>query len=136
MITIQLSNFNQTLKILDLKTKQPQPSKKNSVDKFNRELSGLAQKLSSLWPWEPVQTLLIKKRLLEFSFETIFPLEDFGEERRREHICRQIERRKRREEEEEEEEKEEEEHDDDGDDLGFGAGNDLILQGPEGLISA
>jgi hypothetical protein len=82
---------------------------------------------------------LRRKRLLQFSFETIFPLEDFGEERRRERICRQIERRKKREEEEEEEEEEEadeEEHDDDGDDLGFGAGNDLILQGPESLIFA
>jgi hypothetical protein len=29
MITIQLSNFNKTLKIIDLKTKQPQPSIKN-----------------------------------------------------------------------------------------------------------
>jgi ABC-type Zn2+ transport system substrate-binding protein/surface adhesin len=88
-----------------------------------------------------VQTLLRRKRLLQFSFETIFPLEDFGEERRRERICRQIERRKKREEEEEEEEEEdeeeeEEEHHDDGDDLGFGAGNDLILQGPESLIFA
>ncbi len=86
-----------------------------------------------------MQTLLRRKRLLQFSFETIFPLEDFGEERRRERICRQIERRKKREEEEEEEEEEEadeEEHDDDGDDLGFGAGNDLILQGPESLIFA
>ncbi len=85
-----------------------------------------------------MQTLLRRKRLLQFSFETIFPLEDFGEEKTRERICRQIERRKKREEEEEEEEEEadEEEHDDDGDDLGFGAGNDLILQGPESLIFA
>ncbi len=75
---------------------------------------------------------------MQFSFETIFPLEDFGEERRRERICRQIERRKKREEEEAEEEEkaDEEEHDDDGDVLGFGAGNDLILQGPESLIFA
>jgi hypothetical protein len=43
------------------------------LDKINRELSGLAQKLSSLRPWEPVQTLLRRKRLLQFSFETIFP---------------------------------------------------------------
>lgn len=85
-----------------------------------------------------MQTLLRRKRLSQFSFETIFPLEDFGEERRRERICRQIERRRKREEEEAEEEEkaDEEEHDDDGDVLGFGAGNDLILQGPESLIFA
>jgi hypothetical protein len=27
---------------------------KKKVDKINRELSGLAHKLLSLWPWEPV----------------------------------------------------------------------------------
>jgi hypothetical protein len=66
------------------------------VDKINRELSDLAQNLWSLWPWEPVRTLSRRKRLLQFSFETIFPLEDFGEERRRERICRQIEREKKK----------------------------------------
>jgi hypothetical protein len=30
-ITIQLSNFNKTLKIIDLKTKQPQPSIKENI---------------------------------------------------------------------------------------------------------
>jgi hypothetical protein len=30
MITIQLSNFNKTLKIINLKTKQPQPSIKKT----------------------------------------------------------------------------------------------------------
>jgi len=39
---------------------------------------------------------LRRKRLLQFSFKTIFPLEDFGEERRRERICRQIEREKKK----------------------------------------
>ncbi len=44
------------------------------MDKINREISGLAQKLSSLWSWEPVQTQikdfceLLRKTTLLLSF--------------------------------------------------------------------
>jgi hypothetical protein len=37
-----------------IRKKKKKKKKKKPVDEINRELSGLAQKLSSLWPWEPV----------------------------------------------------------------------------------
>jgi hypothetical protein len=39
MITIQLSNFNKTLKIIDLKTRQPQPSIKKPIVLFQNKIN-------------------------------------------------------------------------------------------------
>jgi hypothetical protein len=39
MITIQLSNFNKTLKIIDLNTKQPQPSIEKTIVLFQNKIN-------------------------------------------------------------------------------------------------